>query len=577
MLKEKISRIFFLAITAVCWFSCTKEDPQDARWQFCNNTSMEMPGDPCFCIHPFPTDSGYVFAIPQDWEQKIDSSVLASVKSQDSISILYTKLNSIFINTESGSMEAIHASKNHEYKESGIIKIINGKGEIVLSDTLKYIKGRGNSSWLKEKKSYNIKVSHKCTPLGLKESSKFNLVSTRGTTNRLALQIAQDFETSSAISFSLTNLYLNGEYKGLFLLTNKVEASKSSVAINDLDKKNKKDKSATKCTIEQEDGSYKYVSGLLSPKDITGGYIIEVMNFKPKYKALPCGFISDEGNKIRFKAPEEATEEEVLYIKNLYNEMYAAIKAPDGKHPATGRYYSDIINLESFARYYLIEESLSNMDGGYGNLYLYKNQDCIDSKIYLGPVWDMEWSMGLNDYPYFSYPNAVNLLAGSTDENQKLFCYLYQHDDFRHMVDSLYQHCLYPLLDSIFIPENVSADIDNDARINYLRWTDIYKSATEEFSHLCSYMRPHIDFLKEIYTNKVDEEFSTVKINAGYSKRNIMFFVRKGEPFRLPELLWFSSEGKIRTKDGWYEEGKPLTDSIITIEKDRFLELKWKD
>jgi len=135
---------------------------------------MVMPGDPCFCIHPFPTDSGYVFAIPQDWEQKIDSSVLASVKSQDSISILYTKLNSIFINTESGSMEAIHASKNHEYKESGIIKIINEKGEIVLSDTLKYIKGRGNSSWLKEKKSYNIKVSHKCSPLGLKESPDFD-------------------------------------------------------------------------------------------------------------------------------------------------------------------------------------------------------------------------------------------------------------------------------------------------------------------------------------------------------------------------------------------------------------------
>lgn len=575
-------RIVYIILSHIFLYSCSNKDTyktcsEDPRWEVCKNISISMPNDSCFFVHPFPSDNGLIFAIPQEWEN-IANCTFSEIK--DSVSIRYTKLNSIFINTRSGNMNAIHASKNHEYKEDGIIKILNERGEVVLSDSLHYIKGRGNSSWTKEKKSYNIKLEHKSSPLGLKKSSKFNLVSTHGITNGLALQIAQEFGSSSALSHSLVNLYLNGEYRGLFLLTNKVEADKSSVDINDLDKKNKKrkkDKTAALKTIEKEDGSYKFVANLKSPEDISGGYIIEIMNFKNKYKDLSCGFISKEGNRVRFKAPEDATEEEVLYIKNLYHEMYTAIKATDGINPSTKQYYADIIDLESFAKYYLLEESLSNMDGGYGNLYFYKDLDSIDSKLHLGPIWDMEWSMGINDYPYFLYPRTVNVLAGSTDEKQKMFYYLYQHNDFRQVVDSLYQNLLYPMLDKIFVPSNISLSLDNDVLINYLRWPDKYQSATEEFSHLCDYMRPHIEFLKEIFTPSANEDYYTVKINAGFSKRNTMFFVRKGDAFKLPKFQWFSTDGNKKTHSEWYEGEQKMTDSIITINRNHFFVQKWTD
>lgn len=563
------------SILTSCTSTPTKNTNTDLRRDYCLSIGIKIPENDHLLIHPFPIETGYIYAIPQSWKHKIDFD--KSTSENDSISIRYTCLNSVFINTASGNMDKIHASKNHDYKESGFITIINSDGTIEIQDTLNYIKGRGNSSWTKEKKSYNIKLAHKRAPLGLKKSAKFNLVSTRGITNELALQIAREFGASSAISSNLVNLYLNGEYRGLFLLTNKVEASNSSVNITNLDKKNKKKKPEAQNTIEKENGKYKYVSGLTSPEDITGGYIIEVMNFKYKYKSLPCGFISQEGNKIRFKAPEEATEEEVLYIQNLYNEMFSAAKALTGVCSKSGRMYSDYIDLESFAKYYLIEESLSNMDGGYGNLYIYKDRDKINPKLYAGPIWDMEWSMGINDYPYFKYPQAVNMLAGSTDENQKLFCYLFQHDDFRLIVDSLFQNCLYPILKQKFSQDTVPSELNNDAIINYLRWPDLYHSANEEYAQLCKYMRPHIDFLKEIFTPSAEEHFFTIKINAGYSKRNIMFYVRKGDFFTLPHFPWFSNDGQNKELVGWFENNNPVNDTIIKIDKNRYFELHWKE
>lgn len=528
-------------------------------------------------IYPFRTDSGYVCVVPTAWKNDIRIVTQPEGLVSDSVIIRYSQLGSVFIKTKTKSMEAVHSSQNHEYKEPGQIWIVDAKGEVVFSDSLDYIKGRGNTSWIKEKKSYNIKLSHKRKLLDLKKSSKYNLVSTHGLTNPLALQIAKEIGTSSPISFHLVNLYLNGLYNGLYLITNRIEASNSGVDIIDLDKQNKRDKKETKETLYSEDKSYKYVSGQRSPDDITGGYIIEVMNFRYKYKNLPCGFISEEGNNIRFKAPKEATEEEVLYIRQKYNDMYTAIKAPDGYNQKTKQYYTDFIDIESFAKYYLVEESLSNMDAGYGNLYFYKDCDSIDSRFKLGPIWDMEWTMGVNTYPYFSYPNALNLRAGSNDENQKMFYYLAQHKDFRLIVDSLYQNVLYPVLHRVFSTDTIPAAVDNDGTLNYLRWPDNYKASTEEYQHLREYMIPHINYLKRIFCYDFEKEnYCQIVVNAGYSNRNIMFLVKKGEYFVLPELPWFSTDGKEKKKEGWLENGQLLNKDTIFIDSDKYFELKWK-
>lgn len=577
-MSKRVFLIVFSLFTLLMVSSCIstkQEQPEDYRLKRCKTIGLQLSEAINYKVYPFPTDSGYVCVIPQAFRQVCSFEAEEEGLTPDSLDIRYSELSSVFINTTSGSMKAIHASQDHSYKEAGIIKIVNERGEVEYDDSLKYIKGRGNSSWNLEKKSYNIQLTSKSKPLGLKKSKKFCLVNTHGITNGLALQIARDFGTASAIRSTLVNLYLNGEYRGLYLLTNKVDISKASVDITDLDELNKKTK-GKKQTVESEDGSYKYVDGLKSPKDITGGYLIEVMNFQYKYKALPCGFVSQEGNHIRFKSPENATKDEVLYISGLFKEFYDAIKAPDGINPKTGRYYADYIDLTSFAKYYLVEETLSNMDAGYGNLYFYKDCDSIDPKIYAGPVWDMEWSMGINDYPYFGYPEALNLQAGSNDESQKLFYYLFQHEDFRQLVYQLYQQELYPMINAVISSDQVSSLLKTDGSLNYCRWPDRYASSEEEFTHLCSYLRPHIEFLRQIFSSKSDD-YCRVLVNAGYSKRNIMFMVPRGSVFALPDFPWFSADGIKKEKEGWYENDKPVSNAEQIVDEDKYYELRWKN
>lgn len=530
-----------------------------------------------YTIKPFYSSEGFICVVPYIWKDSIEIIQKEKTQCNDSIIFRYTFLNSVFINTVSGNMNNVDSSKDHTFKEPGTIKIVSANGVIQYDDSLKYIKGRGNSSWTKEKKSYNIALDRRTKMLGLKKSEKYNLISTHGLTNEFALQIARDFGCSSAISSELVNLYLNGDYHGLYILSNKVDIDKSSVNVTNLEKKNKKYDKRNHLTIESEDDSYKYIKGIESPEDITGGYLIEVMNFVYKYQNLPCGFISKNGNYFRFKSPENASKEEVLYIKQAYQEFYDAIKSPDGINPITKKYYTDLIHLDSFVKYYLIEESLSNMDGGYGNLYFYKDINAIDNKFYVGPVWDMEWSMGINSYPYFLYPQALNVLPGSNNESQKMFYYLYQHKDFREKVDSLFQNVLYPIIDQRFCADTIPFDLENDGTLNYLRWPDRYSSSIEEYRKLCSYMRPHIDFLKEIFSSDTKrKDYCKIIINAGFSERNIMFFVKKGEVFSFPDIPWFSVANQKKEKDGWYENNIKLDNTDQVIQEDKFYELHWK-
>jgi len=91
---------------------------------------------------------------------KSSISVSCGAKTYNVKIIAETELASVFITTESGSLDAIYADKEH--KEPGYIQVIGEDGLTYEYDgDLEYIKGRGNSTWKMEKKPYNIKLDKK--------------------------------------------------------------------------------------------------------------------------------------------------------------------------------------------------------------------------------------------------------------------------------------------------------------------------------------------------------------------------------------------------------------------------------
>lgn len=191
----------------------------------------------------------------------------------------------------------------------------------------------------------------------------------------------------------------------------------------------------------QNIGSKKYSTGLTNPSDITGGYLYE-LEISKRWVEENAGFCAYNRQGWVLKSADYATEEMVDYSYNLlyalgssvYNggtvpkdsvtvdctDLYKqatslltklnlqketdATGSPIITNPAPAQYqgkkWSDLLDADSAVRYYWTQEFFKNMDSSVSSTYFYKDCDNADgtlSKLYAGPMWDMDNSMGTID------------------------------------------------------------------------------------------------------------------------------------------------------------------------------------
>ncbi len=136
---------------------------------------------------------------------------------------LYTEnVPSMYINTESGSMEAVDNDKSKETSETADyrIRMTDGTQDAAGSCT---IKGRGNSTWGREKHPYNLKLASEDTLLGMGNCTKYALLANYWDSTQTRQYYA--FNTAEKLGLAYTpqekfvNLYLNGRYQSLYLLS----------------------------------------------------------------------------------------------------------------------------------------------------------------------------------------------------------------------------------------------------------------------------------------------------------------------------------------------------------------------
>ena len=214
------------------------------------------------------------------------------------------------------------------------------------------IKIRGNSSQWIDKKSYNVKFDEKISLLGMDSGKKWSLLATGYERSLLRTPIgflyAQAIGIQYASQFHMVELWINDVYNGVYVLIEPVQEGKNRVDI-DLD---------------------------------TGDFLLE-SNFSRKEEGLSY-IRTNQGFRFEINEPEEPTEEQKnAYLKWL-NEAEAAIVSMDHTK------YENYIDVESFVNYYIYEEVTKNVD--FGNLST--RYYCKDGKLYAGPPWDMDLSMG---------------------------------------------------------------------------------------------------------------------------------------------------------------------------------------
>ena len=434
-------------------------------------------------------------------------------------------ISAMYISTESGSLDYIHANK--ENKEPGKIAVYDQSGKQVINTALKQIKGRGNATWGYPKKPYNIKFDKKTSVLGMAKAKKWTLLAGYAYDNSLMkntsiFNIAQAIGLPETSEYRYVDLYINGNYVGVYTLCESVEIADNRIETTDLDKAN--EDANVGVDIESlplngirsgyVTGSEKWVDIPVNPENITGGYLLEV-DYLNRYHNEISGFISNVGMPIVLKSPEYASKAEVDYISTLWNDAEEALYSSDG-YNSKGMHYTEYFDFDSLVKVYLIQELSKNVDTGITSCYFYKKAD--DNKFYAGPVWDFDHALGyrtnisggLTVYePDTWYANQLRRNSIDKDTNPFLtvFAQCYSFAEFRSAVSEKWQNTFSPLLNQEKRNEfeSLAQNLTPSAVMNHIRW-NTYKSTNvnvvtgkyhEETNNLVNFLFNRKQFLNK--------------------------------------------------------------------------------
>lgn len=470
-------------------------------------------------------------------------------KSFDLVVLKSGSIPTLYIETESGSLEAVHADKNH--KEPATIKVVEN-GKTTINTSLSYIKGRGNSTWQWDKRPYNIKFEKKTDLFGMGKAKKWSLLANyideTNIRNNIALGLADKIGLYYSSKNQNVDLYINGIYEGNYLLCESVEVGSTRVDITDLEEANEKanpDINIEECELDgvrgensgYTHGSKKWVNIPNNPENISGGYLLE-FELAFRYDEEVSGFISSVGQPVVFKSPEYATKSEVEYISSFYQEFEDALYSKNGYNSA-GKHYSDYIDVESFVRAYLLQEFVMNLDAGTTSFYILKDAD--SDKLVASPVWDFDHSLGEKYERYgidFSNPNVwwvrneymtdTRAKTQKNDSYYSVLATLCKHDDFMSLVKSEWKNNFKTYLgenikDSIskLAAENRASAIMDACRWNRFKTAGFDKKG-ENFDYFINKLYAFVESREKSLDKGFGENAAFLRYNANGGK-GIMF------------------------------------------------------
>ena len=219
------------------------------------------------------------------------------------------------------------------------------------------IRGRGHSSWRGAKKPYKIKLKKKTPLLGMNANKHWALLKPSESTVA-GMQLGRLMDMSWTPDLRPVEVLLNGDYIGLYFLTETIRIDENRVNI-----------------YEQQDQE-------TNPDLIKGGWLIEIDNYIDD-----CQITIPENDRwnltLKYHSPENLSDVQLNWLTDEFRAINAAVYSPD----KTSTEWENFIDVESMARFFILQEIMDNPDGFHGSFYLHK--DLADNAKWIaGPVWD---------------------------------------------------------------------------------------------------------------------------------------------------------------------------------------------
>lgn len=445
-------------------------------------------------------------------------------------------IGSVYANTVEGIDRVLD---NKDYKEPISLTTISCDGLVDYSGADFIIKGHGNSTWRKEKRPFTIRADKAISLLGMGESYEWVLLANSFDTcslrNWLVYSISSEAGMELVTGIEYVDLFIDGEYKGLYQLAKTPKGLFSAAKANE---------SAVLFSAERSDR------------------------------------ITEESDCIRLKGKNYAEVRASVGEDSELNDVAKSkLAAADlvvmSEDDIEGVFLSSAIDVKAWAIRYLLDEIFENFDAGVTSSYFYVYGDSQgDTVVYPGPIWDYDNSIGNLDARYGTTNDPTILYAanGLKTDYGPIMWYkeLYNKTSFRREVVEEYISVLRPLVEKYAegIILDKAKEIELSASISsHVLGEDLNMS--ESAYYICDYLRERLRFLDDIW---VEETCYKKIIIDGMNNEIDIYYLKEGES--LSDNAFFNerfSGGALHVKGSG-----ELFDVSTVIREDLYLTYDYK-
>ena len=403
--------------------------------------------------------------------------------------LISDNIPAIFVTVEAKDM--VYYTKdyaNKQYAEIGDIVMVDEDGKIVLDDTMERFKVRGNLTSELKKKPFTFTLSSSASLCGMTESKNWHLLAnaTDGShiRNKIMLDWADEILDTYNPDGEFVDLYINGEYQGLYFLTETIEINENRLRMNP-------------------------DSGLLLEMDLYYR-APEETNYLVTQKEHYWVVHSD--------AP--MLKEELENVETYLNDIESALYSSEGVSEISGKKIEELLDLDSWTDTWLLKEISADHDLGNTSQFAivenWENRNILKA----GPEWDFDLTLGNAMCPWSANPR--NLVAAipntrgikSVSQN-KWLSQMYQHDIFKDMLIQKFQQEIQPKIKRLLDYEidSYAEEIRRAALLDSLRWNGNgirecmaypgnFKWGTEKDYRKYDVLEYHVEMIKDFLKEK---------------------------------------------------------------------------
>ena len=356
------------------------------------------------------------------------------------------------------------------------------------------IKGRGNASWnVFPKKSYRIKLDDGASLFGLTKNRDFTLTSNYADKSLIRNSVAHTIAaTLDGLDFTSVhipvNLYLNGEYLGVYTFSDKIEEGEGRLDF-------------TAIEGDEPNTFWKW-------RDL--GFLCEVgWDFDSENIYNQDYFDAEKVLRIYVKEPEsdEPNTPEFSYAKQYILASEKAIIENDG--------WEGLIDLDSWVDWFIVTEFTFNTESAfYRSCYFWKREG---GKLMLGPVWDFDMAFGNHWGDIRGYDGWCTTESTYQYITENWMNFLITYDTFNDAVKERWNEKKEDLLDTALSAiESYSTMLDGSEQQNFTVWDIMDKQIGDAFvsPYLYRTYESQIEYLRkfvidryEYMDKRINEEF----------------------------------------------------------------------